>query len=173
MQAIEATNLADARIDDVRKYLVELSRREPGGAAFRLGRRELRDRVGDGEAVDRWRTARRIARQREELSGREAAEERARCRAIVDELAVRLSIDGDALEKLLIEIHDPDVADDAVPADVVALIDIEGVARKLGVSVASVRRLVNDGALPKPLRLRSMVRWSRTSIDRWLESVAS
>lgn len=49
------------------------------------------------------------------------------------------------------------------------LMDAEGLARELGISVKSVRRLDASGKLPRPIRLsRRVIRWRRVTIDRWL-----
>ncbi len=41
-------------------------------------------------------------------------------------------------------------------------------ARRLGVSVRTVRRLDAAGKLPKPVRLGHSVRWRSDEIERWV-----
>ncbi|MDX2197743.1 MAG: helix-turn-helix domain-containing protein [Phycisphaerae bacterium] len=163
---------ADAvRLENVRAYVATL-KHGAAGNNFPVGRKAVADVIDDRETLDRWIQARRIVRQREALSGRDAVEERERCRRIVEKLATRLVVPADALESLMVELHDEPDDELALPEAGGELIDIEAVARRIGVSVASVRRLVDDNVLPKPIRLRRMVRWSRASIDDWLKQVA-
>ena len=49
------------------------------------------------------------------------------------------------------------------------LLDIEGVALKLACSSRHVRRLVDSGAVPKPIRLMGSVRWPVATINRWVQ----
>ena len=58
-----------------------------------------------------------------------------------------------------------------VPPDVAALpelLDAELVAKMLNCSSRHVRRLADAGRMPKPLRLGSLVRWSRRAIEQWI-----
>ena len=50
----------------------------------------------------------------------------------------------------------------------VTMLDINGVAEMLGCSPRSIYRLIDDGRIPKPVRLRSMIRWPRGQIERWV-----
>lgn len=50
-----------------------------------------------------------------------------------------------------------------------ALLDVRAVAALLGgCSTRHVYRLADAGKMPPPVRLGSLVRWSRLSIDEWL-----
>jgi excisionase family DNA binding protein len=48
------------------------------------------------------------------------------------------------------------------------LIDVFGVADMLGVSDRHVRRLVDAGKCPPPIRLGGCVRWSRATVGAWI-----
>ncbi|MBL9118592.1 MAG: helix-turn-helix domain-containing protein [Phycisphaerae bacterium] len=54
--------------------------------------------------------------------------------------------------------------------DANVLIGVERVAEKLNVSTRHVRRLTDAGALPRPIRLGSLVRWRLAEIDAWIAS---
>jgi excisionase family DNA binding protein len=49
-----------------------------------------------------------------------------------------------------------------------ALVDIEWVASQLTVSSRHVRRLLDAGSMPLPIRLGSLVRWRRQEILDWI-----
>jgi len=49
-----------------------------------------------------------------------------------------------------------------------ALLDVRGVAQLLGCSARHVYRLSDGGRMPAPVRLGSLVRWSRQSVLDWL-----
>lgn len=49
-----------------------------------------------------------------------------------------------------------------------ALLDVRGVALLCGCSPRHVYRLADGGKMPAPVRLGSLVRWHRASIDTWL-----
>ena len=49
-----------------------------------------------------------------------------------------------------------------------ALLDVKGVARLLNCSSRHVYRLSDAGRMPKPVRLNSLVRWSRAAVDQWI-----
>ncbi len=49
-----------------------------------------------------------------------------------------------------------------------ALLTVDDVAELLSVSPRTVRRMADSGAMPRPLKLASLVRWRRSDIDRWL-----
>jgi excisionase family DNA binding protein len=51
-----------------------------------------------------------------------------------------------------------------------ALIGIEGVARILGCSSRHVRRMIDSRRMPRPIKLGSLTRWTRSEIDTWLSS---
>jgi predicted DNA-binding transcriptional regulator AlpA len=49
------------------------------------------------------------------------------------------------------------------------LIDIRRVAAHFDITVGTVRRLVNAGEFPKPVRLgRRMLRWDVTTLNQWI-----
>jgi len=48
------------------------------------------------------------------------------------------------------------------------LLDVQAVAEMLGCSVRHVYRLADRGAMPSPLRLGSLVRWSKASVETWI-----
>ena len=48
------------------------------------------------------------------------------------------------------------------------LLDVQAVAKILGCSTRHVYRLSDAGKMPAPLRLGSLVRWSRQSIEEWI-----
>ncbi len=41
-------------------------------------------------------------------------------------------------------------------------------ARLLGISLRHVWRMRDAGRLPKPIRLGKLIRWQKTTIERWL-----
>jgi predicted DNA-binding transcriptional regulator AlpA len=47
--------------------------------------------------------------------------------------------------------------------------DTEEVAQFLGCSTKHVTRLANEGLMPRPVKLRGMVRWPKHVIQAWLE----
>ena len=52
----------------------------------------------------------------------------------------------------------------------VALIDMDQVATLLGVSARTVRRMADSGAMPRPRRLNTLIRWSRLEIEAWVKA---
>lgn len=67
--------------------------------------------------------------------------------------------------------HEPDAAGvtdgtRATPSPV--MLDVEGFAGLLGVSTRHVRRLVDAGKCPQPVRLGGCVRWPRPAVERWI-----
>lgn len=55
------------------------------------------------------------------------------------------------------------------PADASAkLLDVQAVAETLGCSTRHVYRLSDAGKMPAPLKLGSLVRWSKTAIESWI-----
>jgi excisionase family DNA binding protein len=57
-----------------------------------------------------------------------------------------------------------------LPDPTSALVDIEWVASQLTVSSRHVRRLLDAGAMPLPIRLGALVRWRRQEILDWIAS---
>ena len=49
-----------------------------------------------------------------------------------------------------------------------ALIDVDEVATLFGISARTVRRMADSGAMPRPRRLNSLIRWSRIEIEDWV-----
>ena len=57
------------------------------------------------------------------------------------------------------------------PTDTAAtakLIDVQAVADLLCCSTRHVYRLADSGKIPAPVKLGSLVRWSRTAIEDWI-----
>jgi excisionase family DNA binding protein len=48
------------------------------------------------------------------------------------------------------------------------MLDVEAFARVLGVSSRHVRRLVDAGKCPAPVRLGRSCRWSRAAVETWI-----
>ena len=46
--------------------------------------------------------------------------------------------------------------------------DVHGVAALLNCSARHVYRLADAGKMPRPVRLGSLVRWSRVTIESWI-----
>ena len=53
------------------------------------------------------------------------------------------------------------------PVDPVML-TVTGVATLLACSPRTIYRLIDNGRMPPPVRLGSLVRWSREAIDGWI-----
>jgi len=51
----------------------------------------------------------------------------------------------------------------------VKLLDVQAVAEMLDCSTRHVYRLADAGKMPPPLRLNSLVRWSRKSVAHWID----
>lgn len=49
-----------------------------------------------------------------------------------------------------------------------AMLDAAALASLLGCSPRHVRRLVDAGKAPQPIRLGGCVRWQRTTVDAWI-----
>jgi len=49
-----------------------------------------------------------------------------------------------------------------------ALLTVDEVARMLNCSVRTVYRLVDQGRIPRPLKLGALSRWSRDVIEQWI-----
>ena len=54
----------------------------------------------------------------------------------------------------------------AAPAS--QLLDVGAVAKMLRCSPRTIYRLADAGKMPGPVRLGSLVRWSRAAIDEWV-----
>lgn len=50
------------------------------------------------------------------------------------------------------------------------LLDVNQVAELLNCSPRHVYRLSDAGRMPKPLRLGSLVRWNRESLNEWIQA---
>jgi excisionase family DNA binding protein len=48
------------------------------------------------------------------------------------------------------------------------LLDVRAVAKMLNCSPRHVYRLADAGRMPAPIKLGSLVRWSRQSLEEWL-----
>ncbi len=51
-----------------------------------------------------------------------------------------------------------------------ALMTVDDVAALLTVSPRTVRRMADSGAMPRPVRLSSLIRWRRHEIDEWVQA---
>lgn len=51
-----------------------------------------------------------------------------------------------------------------------SLINVDQVATLLGVSARTVRRMADSGAMPRPRRLNTLIRWSRLEIEAWVKA---
>ena len=49
-----------------------------------------------------------------------------------------------------------------------ALLDVEGVASLLNCSTRHLYRLADAGRMPRPVKLGSLVRWNRDTLETWL-----
>ncbi|EMI54684.1 helix-turn-helix transcriptional regulator [Rhodopirellula sallentina] len=50
------------------------------------------------------------------------------------------------------------------------MLSVDDIAKGfLGCSPRHVRRLVDSGAMPKPIRLGSLLRWPRGQIEQWIQ----
>ncbi len=54
------------------------------------------------------------------------------------------------------------------PATPAPMLDVDTLAELLGVSSRHVRRLVDAGKCPPPVRLGKCVRWPRPAVERWI-----
>lgn len=50
------------------------------------------------------------------------------------------------------------------------LLDVQAVAELCGCSTRHVYRLSDAGKMPRPLKLGSLVRWSRAAIEEWIDA---
>ena len=53
----------------------------------------------------------------------------------------------------------------------IELLDVKDVARLLKLSRRQVWRLRSAGEIPQPIKIGNSVRWNRTDIERWLDSL--
>ena len=53
------------------------------------------------------------------------------------------------------------------------LLDVNGVAAKLGLSKSLVWRLAGGVDFPKPVRIESATRWLDSELDAWIQARAS
>jgi len=49
-----------------------------------------------------------------------------------------------------------------------ALLTTDDLARLLRCSPRSIRRLADQGSVPRPVKIGGLVRWRRAAIDKWL-----
>ena len=49
-----------------------------------------------------------------------------------------------------------------------ALLTADDVAKLLSCSSRSLRRLADQGSVPRPVKVGGLVRWRRVAIDKWL-----
>ena len=54
------------------------------------------------------------------------------------------------------------------PATPAPMLDLDGFAELLGVSARHVRRLVDAGKCPPPVKLGACVRWPRPVVEAWI-----
>jgi len=54
-----------------------------------------------------------------------------------------------------------------------ALLDTRELADVFGIGIRTLRRWRHQGRVPRPLRGRGPLRWSRTDVDRWIKEHAS
>lgn len=48
------------------------------------------------------------------------------------------------------------------------LINIDMLAKRLGCSSRHIRRLVDSGRIPRPIKLGALLRWIMADIDQWI-----
>jgi excisionase family DNA binding protein len=63
---------------------------------------------------------------------------------------------------------DDHVVDGKSMAPPAVMLDVEHVAELLGVSTRHVRRLVDAGKCPQPVRLGRACRWPRRVVETWI-----
>ena len=56
----------------------------------------------------------------------------------------------------------------ADPGEMPAMLTVHDVARMLNCSDRTVYRLTDSGRMPKSVKLGTLVRWSKTVIERWI-----
>ncbi len=49
-----------------------------------------------------------------------------------------------------------------------ALLNVKEVAGMLNIGVSTIWRHVNNGQMPKPIKIGGSVRWRQTDIDQWI-----
>jgi excisionase family DNA binding protein len=60
---------------------------------------------------------------------------------------------------------------DDIPRDIapdIALLTVHEVARMLKCSARTVYRLADGGHMPRPVKLNTLVRWSRSAVESWI-----
>jgi prophage regulatory protein len=53
------------------------------------------------------------------------------------------------------------------------LLDAAAVAKRLGVSKATVWRLRDSGRLPQPIKVGSLTRWRTADVEAWVATLAT
>jgi excisionase family DNA binding protein len=53
-----------------------------------------------------------------------------------------------------------------------AMLDVVAVSRLLDCSTRTVSRLADAGRIPRSVKLGALVRWPRTSLEKWLDEAA-
>jgi excisionase family DNA binding protein len=59
-------------------------------------------------------------------------------------------------------------ADGRMPATPAPMLTVDTLAELLGVSARHVRRLVDAGRAPQPVRLGRSCRWPRAAVETWI-----
>ena len=59
-------------------------------------------------------------------------------------------------------------ADSSRATPSLVMLDVHGFADMLGVSTRHLRRLVDAGKCPQPVRLGGCVRWPRQTVEAWI-----
>ena len=77
-------------------------------------------------------------------------------------------IDRSAWEARVARAEAPDLSG-SLAIDV-RLLSAEDLARELGFSVRTIRRLDESGRLPRPVRIGRAVRWRRAEVRAWTEA---
>jgi excisionase family DNA binding protein len=57
-----------------------------------------------------------------------------------------------------------------IDAPAAQLLDVRAVAQLLGCSPRHVYRLADRGAMPPPVKVGALVRWSRKAIEDWIST---
>ena len=48
------------------------------------------------------------------------------------------------------------------------MLTTEGLARALNCSPRSIRRLADQGSVPRPVKIGGLLRWPREAVERWI-----
>jgi len=67
-------------------------------------------------------------------------------------------------------IGSPSMSTTATVSDASKLLDVRGVGELLNCSPRHVYRLADSGRMPAPVKLGSLVRWNKASIDEWIST---